>query len=96
MEPATSEGQILRAAADLFATQGFSKTTMAEVAEKACVSKGLPYVYFRSKRDLLEAVQMRAIAILREAAPKPRSGEGGRPYTCVSGAGAAASRCASH
>ena len=70
MEPATSEGQILRAAAELFATQGFSKTTMAEVAEKACVSKGLPYVYFRSKRDLLDAVQMNAIAAWAAATEK--------------------------
>jgi AcrR family transcriptional regulator len=56
-----SAEQILNAAADLFATQGFSKTTMAEVAERACVSKGLPYLYFPSKRVLLEAVQLRAI-----------------------------------
>ena len=52
---------ILAAAGELFAQQGFSKTTMAEVAEKACVSKGLPYVYFPSKRHLLEAVQLRAV-----------------------------------
>jgi AcrR family transcriptional regulator len=58
--PGSAE-QILNAAADLFATLGFSKTTMSDVAERACVSKGLPYVYFPSKRFLLEAVQLRAI-----------------------------------
>ena len=58
--PGSAE-QILNAAADLFATLGFSKTTMSDVAERACVSKGLPYVYFPSKRTLLEAVQLRAI-----------------------------------
>jgi AcrR family transcriptional regulator len=61
LEPTGSAEQILNAAADLFATLGFSKTTMAEVADRACVSKGLPYVYFPSKRILLEAVQLRAI-----------------------------------
>jgi AcrR family transcriptional regulator len=61
LEPTGSAEQILNAAADLFATLGFSKTTMAEVADRDCVSKGLPYVYFPSKRILLEAVQLRAI-----------------------------------
>jgi len=60
-EPTGSAEQILNAAAELFATHGFSKTTMSEVAERACVSKGLPYLYFPSKRILLEAVQLRAI-----------------------------------
>jgi AcrR family transcriptional regulator len=61
VEPPGSVEQILSAAADLFATLGFSKTTMSNVAERACVSKGLPYVYSPSKRILLEAVQLRAI-----------------------------------
>lgn len=53
--------RILDAAAELFAKQGYSKTTMSEIADKACVSKGLPYVYFPSKHELLDAVQLRAI-----------------------------------
>ena len=61
LETTSSAELILNAAADLFATLGFSKTTMAEVADRACVSKGLPYVYFPSKRLLLEAVQLRAV-----------------------------------
>lgn len=61
MNNRSSVDQILAAAGELFVQQGFSKTTMAEVAEKACVSKGLPYVYFPSKRHLLEAVQLRAV-----------------------------------
>lgn len=34
---------------------------MSEIADRACVSKGLPYVYFPSKSELLNAVQMRAL-----------------------------------
>jgi len=45
--------QILRAAADLFASQGFHRTTTKEIAEAAHVSEGTLYNYFSSKNDLL-------------------------------------------
>jgi len=52
--------RILEASALLFAEQGFHKTTVDEIAQAASISKGLVYVHFPSKEDLLEAVLGRA------------------------------------
>lgn len=44
---------ILRGAANLFANQGFDRTSMNEIAQALGVSKALFYHYYRSKDDLL-------------------------------------------
>ncbi len=54
--------EIARAALDLFVSKGFAATKLEDVARAAGVSKGLPYVYFRSKEDLFKAVISEAIA----------------------------------
>lgn len=46
-------GQIIAAAVDLFAHQGYYKTTIQDVAKKAGVSAGLIYQYVRDKEDVL-------------------------------------------
>ncbi|MEX1362407.1 MAG: helix-turn-helix domain-containing protein [Nannocystaceae bacterium] len=46
---------ILRAAAELFARQGYRKTSVDEVARVAGVAKGTVYSYFTNKVDLLIA-----------------------------------------
>jgi AcrR family transcriptional regulator len=51
-----SRDEILRAAANLFATRGFHETSMAEVARTARVSKALIFWHFKSKEELLVAV----------------------------------------
>jgi AcrR family transcriptional regulator len=51
-----SAQQIREAALDLFAHQGFHRTTVGQIAGKAGISKGLIYNYFASKEDLLEAI----------------------------------------
>lgn len=51
-----SRQQIINAAFELFANEGYSKTSIAEVAKKAKVSKGLIYHYFSSKEHILEAI----------------------------------------
>jgi AcrR family transcriptional regulator len=51
--------QILDAAARLFASQGFHRTTTKEIAEAADVSEGTLYNYFESKNDLLFAILSR-------------------------------------
>ena len=51
-----SSNQILAAALDLFAHQGFHNTTISQIAKKAGVSKGLIYNYFSSKEDLLGGI----------------------------------------
>jgi AcrR family transcriptional regulator len=48
--------EIIQAALQLFVTRGFAATRLDEVARAAGVSKGLPYVYFKSKEDLFKAV----------------------------------------
>ncbi|MFO1158306.1 MAG: TetR/AcrR family transcriptional regulator [Reyranellaceae bacterium] len=53
---------IIRAALDLFVTKGFTATKLEDVARAAGVSKGLPYLYFKSKEELFQAVIVEAIA----------------------------------
>lgn len=48
--------QIIDAAFELFANEGYSKTSIAAVAKKAGISKGLIYHYFDSKKSMLEAI----------------------------------------
>jgi AcrR family transcriptional regulator len=54
-------GRILDAAEELFATHGFAKTTVDEIAAAAGVSKGLVYDHYPSKEALLEAVWERLV-----------------------------------
>ena len=44
--------KILRAAAELFATQPFHKVLLSDVAEAAGVGKGTLYLYFKNKENL--------------------------------------------
>lgn len=53
---ARTRQQIIEASFELFANAGYSKTSMAMVAEKARVSKGLIYHYFPGKQAILEAI----------------------------------------
>lgn len=50
----SSTSRILEAALALFAEEGYDRTSMASIAKKAKVSKGLIYNYFESKEDLLK------------------------------------------
>lgn len=51
-----SRNAILQAAFEMFAHVGFAKTSMAAIAQKAGVSKGLIYHHFESKDEVLAAV----------------------------------------
>lgn len=53
--------EITQAALELFVTRGFAATKLDDVARAAGVSKGLPYVYFKSKQELFKAVIAEAI-----------------------------------
>jgi AcrR family transcriptional regulator len=53
--------EIARAALELFVTRGFAATKLEDVARAAGVSKGLPYLYFKSKEELFKAVITEAI-----------------------------------
>jgi AcrR family transcriptional regulator len=53
---AERRAQILAAASGCFALRGYHATTMADVAARAGVSKGTPYLYFPSKQALFIAL----------------------------------------
>ncbi len=55
------ESRLLDAAAGLFVHYGFDKTTVAEIAREAGVSKGAVYLHFESKDELLEALILREL-----------------------------------
>jgi AcrR family transcriptional regulator len=59
--PDDRQGEIIQAALELFVTRGFAATKLEDVARAAGVSKGLPYLYFRSKEELFKAVIAEAI-----------------------------------
>jgi AcrR family transcriptional regulator len=53
----------LDAAVELFARQGFDATSVQEVVERAQVTKGAMYHYFRSKDDLLYEIYHELIGV---------------------------------
>lgn len=68
---------ILAGAVEVFSEKGFHSATTAEIAERAGVSKGLVFNYFRNKDELLRAVlEDRMTTVFGELAelPPPESG----------------------
>lgn len=49
-------GEITEAAMEAFAEKGYDATRVDDVARRAGVSKGLLYLYFKTKEDLFKAV----------------------------------------
>jgi AcrR family transcriptional regulator len=56
MNPAAKQSAVLLAASDLFARNGYDKTSIADVAAQANVAVGSVYRLFADKRALLTAV----------------------------------------
>ena len=54
---------ILKSAEEIFFKNGFEKTTMDEIAEKAEYSKGTLYLYFKNKDALYAAIMLRSVDI---------------------------------
>jgi AcrR family transcriptional regulator len=52
----TRPQEIVDAAFEEFATHGYAATKIEDVAARARVSKGLPYLYFKTKEELFKAV----------------------------------------
>ena len=52
----TRPQEIVDAAFEEFATHGYAATKVEDVATRARVSKGLPYLYFKTKEELFKAV----------------------------------------
>ena len=57
----TRKTLILDTALELFANEGFYKTAISDIAEKAGISKGLIYNYFESKEDLIRTIALNGI-----------------------------------
>ena len=68
-------GQILDAAALVFAEKGFHPATIRDVARQAGVADGTIYNYFASKSDLLLGIFDRARAAIVQANPAPAPGD---------------------
>lgn len=58
--------EILAAAAQLFAANGFHATSMADIISAAGLSAGAVYRYFRSKEELIAAVAETALSAAEE------------------------------
>jgi len=66
----TRPQEIVAAAFEEFAAKGYAATRLEDVASRARVSKGLPYLYFKTKEALFKAVVKSVITshfdVLRE------------------------------
>lgn len=76
----TRKKQILEAATELFDTQGYANTKISDITEKAGISKGLVYRYFKSKEDILYALADDITHCFQECAGKPSAKEGLRLF----------------
>jgi AcrR family transcriptional regulator len=61
--------EITRAAMEAFAEHGYAATRVDDVAKRAGISKGLLYLYFRTKEELFKAV-IRSVVVPRVDALK--------------------------
>lgn len=55
-KPAQRRFEILMAAKDLFEQQGYASTSVESIIKRAGVAKGTFYYYFKSKREILQAL----------------------------------------
>jgi AcrR family transcriptional regulator len=72
--------EIMEAALEEFAVKGYAETRLDDVANRAGISKGLVYVYFKTKEELFKAVIRsflipRVDALIREVERSRRSSE---------------------
>ncbi|MFZ4808057.1 MAG: TetR/AcrR family transcriptional regulator [Hyphomicrobiaceae bacterium] len=63
-QPEQRPDAILAAAFEAFSENGYAETRIDDVAARAGISKGLVYVYFKTKEELLKAV-IRAVLVPR-------------------------------
>ena len=92
-EVASTRTRILDIARDLIAEQGYSSTSIAQIAEKLGTSKAALYYHFKSKEEILDALlnePFEAMKDLRDMCTKP----GAKPeevlgglIDCISGPG---------
>lgn len=77
--PEHRPGELLEAALEVFADQGYRATRLEEIAARAGVSKATIYLYFRNKEDLLlQAVNHYLETLSRSTPATALSGESAR------------------
>ncbi|MGO4958293.1 TetR/AcrR family transcriptional regulator [Luteococcus sp. Sow4_B9] len=69
--------RIIRAASELFAEQGFTGTSMDQIAERADVSKGTIFYNFKNKSDLFEQLILEAASTVAQGMTEAREGRRG-------------------
>ncbi|MEV5973558.1 TetR/AcrR family transcriptional regulator [Streptomyces sp. NPDC051921] len=75
-----TRAKLYEAAVTLIAEQGFSATTVDEIAERAGVAKGTVYYNFKSKTELFEELLRHGVSLLAaslRAAAEETDGRGG-------------------
>jgi AcrR family transcriptional regulator len=72
-----SRARIIRAARQLFADRGYFKCKVADIAQRAEMSQGNVYWYFRSKQELLKAVLAQGFQTLEQMTHEVAETEGG-------------------
>lgn len=60
-DPATPRGKLLQAAAHMFSTRGFDRTTVRDLAARVGIQSGSLFHHFKSKDDILRAVMEETI-----------------------------------
>ena len=73
--------EILDTALELFADQGYDKTSLREIAERIGVTKAALYYHFRSKEDILLALVEPILTMQNSVVAALRSGELREPAT---------------
>jgi TetR/AcrR family transcriptional regulator, repressor of fatR-cypB operon len=58
MEKSNKRDDILQAALELIAEHGFHEAPMSVIAQKASVGSGTIYIYFKSKNDLIDEINL--------------------------------------
>ena len=75
-KPEERRAEMVTAAAQLFAQQGFVRTSVAEIVSAVDVAKGLFYYYFTTKDDMVKAVVEGYCSYLGAYADAIADGEG--------------------
>ena len=75
-KPEERRAEMVAAASELFARQGFIRTSVAEIVSAVDVAKGLFYYYFTTKDDMVKAVVEGYAGFLGAQAQMIADGEG--------------------
>lgn len=63
VDPASAKGKLLKAAAHLFKTNGFDKTTVRDLAKAVGIQSGSLFHHYPNKQEILKQVMQQAILL---------------------------------